>query len=108
MKTTKQFNTGVQKFTITDEDGDVISSFKMNPTDVNLMKRAEEVSEYFNSRNVRDGFANADELVAYNREIEEKINYLLGYDASNDIFGQITATTISPDGVIFGLWPSRR
>ena len=30
-----------------------------------------------------------------------KINYLLGYDASSSIFGEITATTITPDGRIF-------
>ena len=101
MKATKKFNTGVIRFTFTVEDGDVFSSFRMNPTDVNLIKRAEEVSEYFANKKVEGGFATAAELQAYNKEIEDKINYLLGYDAGSEIFGQITATTISPDGDIF-------
>ena len=49
MKANKKFNTGVIRFEFEDEDGEVFSSFRMNPTDVNLVKRAEEVSEYFNS-----------------------------------------------------------
>lgn len=102
MKANKQFSTGVIKFTFTDEDGEVFSSFKMNPTDVKLMSRAEEVAAYFEKRqNEEMNIETGEELVRYNNEIEEKINYLLGYDASNEIFGEITATTISPDGDIF-------
>ena len=44
------------------------------------------------------------ELAKINDEIEEKINYLLGYDAKKDIFGEITATTVSPDGEIFAVF----
>lgn len=102
MDANRQFNTGLIKFTFTDENGDVFSSFRMNPTDVNLLARAEEVSAYFEDRKDKvpenaDGAA----LKAFNDEIEEKINYLLGYDVSKDIFGVITATTVNPDGEIF-------
>lgn len=102
MKTNKQFNRGTIKFTFTDEDGEVFSSFRMNPTDVNLMKRAEEASARFESMK-KDFPSNptTDEIQALNQEIEEQINYLLGYDASEDIFGEVTATTVSQDGDIF-------
>lgn len=102
MKANKKFNTGVITFTFTNEDDEVFSSFKMNPTDVNLMKRAEEVSEYFHGRkmDVSDNMTGV-ELAKLNEEIEEKINYLLGYDAREEIFGEITATTVSEDGEIF-------
>ncbi len=100
----KRFNTGRIKFTFTDENGDVFSSFKMNPTDANVIARAEEVSEYFEKRKSEvDEFASGKDLAKYNKEIEDKINYILGYDASKEIFGEITATTISPDGEIFGV-----
>ena len=102
MKTNKTFNRGTIKFTFTDEDGEVFSSFRMNPTDVNLMKRAEEVAARFDS--IKEGFSEnptADEIQTLNQEIEELINYLLGYEASRDIFGEVTATTISQDGDIF-------
>lgn len=102
MEATRQFNTGLIKFTFTDENGDVFSSFRMNPTDVNLLARAEEVSAYFEGRkNDMPENASGAELKAFNDEIEEKINYLLGYEASKDIFGVLTATTINPDGEIF-------
>lgn len=103
MKTNRQFNRGIIKFTFTDEDGEVFSSFKMNPTDVNLMKRAEEVSEYFKNRKEDiPECTGTEELQEFNREIEDKINYLLGYDASSEIFSDdITATTVSQDGKIF-------
>ena len=102
MEATRQFNTGLIKFTFTDENGEVFSSFRMNPTDVNLLARAEEVSDYFSQRkNDMPEKASGAALKAINDEIEEKINYLLGYEASKDIFGVITATTVSPDGEIF-------
>lgn len=102
MKANKKFNTGVIKFTFSDEDGEVFSSFKMNPTDVNLIKRAEEVSEYFGNMKIGENVS-PDELVKINEEIETKINYLLGYDAREEIFGEITATTVSTDGEIFAV-----
>ena len=102
MKANKRFNTGVITFTFTNEDDEVFSSFKMNPTDINLVKRAEEVSDFFSEKSMKVGEnATAAELAAINEEIEEKINYLLGYDAREEIFGNITATTVSEDGEIF-------
>lgn len=101
---TKKFNTGRIKFIFKDENDEVFSSFRMNPTDANVIARAEEVSEYFEKRkNEVDHIASGKELAKYNQEIEEKINYILGYDASKEIFGEITATTISPEGEIFGV-----
>lgn len=100
----RKFNTGRIKFTFTDENGEVFSSFRMNPTDANVIARAEEISEYFNKRKLEvDEIVSGKDLAKYNKEIEDKINYVLGYDASKEIFGEITATTISPDGEIFGV-----
>lgn len=104
MKANKKFNRGGILFTFEDEDGEIFSKFRMNPTDVNLVKRAEEVSQYFEKRkdDLEKELSTGD-IVALNDEFEQKINYLLGYDARDDIFGEITATTISQDGEVFGL-----
>lgn len=102
MKADKVFNRGTIKFTFTDEDGEVFSSFRMNPTDVNLLKRAEEVAAGIDE--LKGRFSNdptSEDILALNCEIEKQINYLLGYDASRDIFGEVTATTVSQDGDIF-------
>lgn len=104
MKSNKTFNRGTIKFTFTDEDGEVFSSFRMNPTDIGLLKRAEEVSKHFEGMKDRfSGAASADEMQRLNQEIEEQINFLLGYDAGDEIFGEVTATTVSQDGEIFAL-----
>ena len=37
-----------------------------------------------------------------NKQIEDKMNYLLGYEASMDLFKEpITATTVFPNGQVF-------
>ena len=102
MEITRKFNTGQIKFTFTNERDEIFAWFYMNPTDVNLLARSEEVAQYFAERKQEAPVnAGGEELKAFNKEIEEKINYLLGYDASKDLFGTITATTISPEGEIF-------
>ena len=35
------------KFTFTDDDGEVLASFRMNPADVKRAQRCKEVAEYF-------------------------------------------------------------
>ena len=74
MKSNKTFNRGTIKFTFTDEDGEVFSSFRMNPTDIGLLKRAEEISKHFEDMKDRfSGVASADEMQRLNQDIEEKI-----------------------------------
>lgn len=90
-------------FTFSDEDGEVISSFKMNPADVKVAVRSKEVSEYLsNKKNTLDGDMTPKEMAEFNDELEEKICYVLGYDARNDLFKPpMTATTILPSGDLF-------
>ena len=42
-----------------------------------------------------------DDLVKLNDEMEEKICYLLGYNARQSLFGMISATSIMADGKLF-------
>lgn len=92
------------KFTFSDSDGDVVASFRLNPADVKLAARCEEVSRYFESK--KGSYpqnATLDDVVKYNDELEEKICYLLGYDAKENLFGLLSATTILPNGEMFAL-----
>lgn len=95
-------DSGIQKYTFTDSDGDVIASFRMNPADVRLAKKCEEVAQYFEelSKTAPD-VSTADEMVKYNDQLEGKMCYLLGYDVKPDLFGVMSATTILPDGTLF-------
>lgn len=95
-------DSGIQKFTFTDSDGDVIASFKLNPTDVRLAKRCEEISEQMEkmSENAPE-IATVADAAKYNAELEEKVCYMLGYDAKESLFSFLSATTILPDGSLF-------
>lgn len=99
-KVESTISTGKMKFTFTDEDGDVFSAFRLNPSDVNLAKRCQEVAEQFGQQKDRQ-LSTIEDAVAYNTELEEKISYILGYDAKAAIFGEVSATTVLPSGELF-------
>lgn len=102
-------NTGIGsaflKFTFSDEDGDVISSFRLNPADIKVAIRSEEVSKYLESRkSTMSGNLTAADMAKFNDELEEKICYVLGYDARSELFkAPLTATTILPSGDLFAV-----
>lgn len=93
---------GRMNFTFTDEDGEVFSSFRLNPADINVANRCMEVSEQFRQREDRK-ITTVAEAAAYNAELEEKINYILGYDAKDSVFGEVSATTVLPSGELFAM-----
>ena len=93
---------GRMTFTFTDENDEVFSSFRMNPADVNLAKRCEEVAAKYSGQEGKN-LSTISEMAAYSAELEEQICYILGYDARESTFGQISAMTILPDGRLFGL-----
>lgn len=102
-------NTGIGsaflKFTFSDEDGEVISSFRLNPADIKVAVRSEEVSKYLESRKTAlSGNLTAAQMAKFNDELEEKICYVLGYDARSELFkAPLTATTILPSGDLFAV-----
>lgn len=102
MKSNIPINSGVLKFTFSDEDGDIIASLRLNPTDVRMAARAEEVSEWFDElkdrKTASGGIADVKE---YNDEIEDKIAFILGEGTKPEVFGVLPATTVLPSGEIF-------
>lgn len=85
-----------------EEENEILASFRMNPGDVKLAKRCQEVSSFFeNLGNALPENAGLDDLVKLNDELEDKICYLLGYDAKQSLFGFISATSIMEDGNMF-------
>lgn len=94
---------GILVFTFTNNKGEVFSSFKLNPTDINVAARAEELEECFEQFKVSvQKVTSGKEMAELNKQIEDKINYLLGYEASKDLFKEpITATTVFGNGQVF-------
>lgn len=98
----ENISTSLLKFTFSDEEGEVIASFRMNPADVKLAQRCNEISTFF--EDLRDNTpenATLEDAVHLNDELEDKICYLLGYDAKQSLFGLISATSIMGDGNMF-------
>ena len=94
--------TGMIKFALEDSDGDTVSTFRINPVDVNLVSRLEEISKYFakQAENAPEA-VNVEDLVAYNDALEEKITYLIG--GRSAVFDQLTAVTVMPNGNLFAV-----
>lgn len=93
---------GRMNFTFTDEDGDVFASFRLNPADVNVAGRCAEVSDYFRKRQDKE-LTSVEDVLKLNTELEEKICFILGYDARESIFGEVPATTVLPSGELFAM-----
>lgn len=96
------YNSGFQIFNFRDEDGELITSFKINPSDIGLMARCEEVSAFFEKEKAfLEDAKTPQQMLEINNVIEEKINYLLGTEENNVFKKPLTATTVMPDGMIF-------
>lgn len=103
----KTINTNIDDgfllFTFTNKQGEVFSSFKLNPTDINVAARAEELEAFFEqAQESVKNVSSSKEMAEINNQIEDKINYMLGYEASKDLFKEpITATTVFGNGQVF-------
>lgn len=97
-------SSGNIKREIVDDDGDVIGYYEINPTDLKIMKRAEEVGDFFenfgNSR-PKGQELTIDILLELNNELEGKIDYVLGKGASDSLFQRVSAVSYDDNGVFF-------
>ena len=94
---------GLTKYTFTDSDGEVVAYFRMNPTDIRLAERANETVKYFQEQEneIKGKTPEVADLLRYDKELAERLNYILGYDASATLFSFMSATTIVGEGKIF-------
>lgn len=94
---------GILTFTFTNNQNEIFASFRLNPTDVNIAARAEEVSAFFEKmEETVKNVTSAKEAAKLNELIQDKINYLLGYEAAKDLFREpVTATTVFGNGQMF-------
>lgn len=96
--------TGLMKFALVDSDGDVVASFRLNPTDIRMASRFEEAAVLFNNlaQNAPSDGTVA-ELKSYNDKLEETLADILGGNAKETLFSTISAITIMPTGALFAV-----
>lgn len=101
MKNTMVIDSGLIPFEFHDRSGRVLASFEMNPADINLAARCDEVTKFFDEQ-VDMPRETAADLQKYDRELTEKLNYLLGCEKDYQLFNPpMSATTILPSGDMF-------
>ena len=92
----------ILKFQFTDDDGKVVASFRLNPADVRLAGRVQEAANLFRkAAQSAPEQATVADILKYNNNVEEEICRVLGYDAHQELFGFMSATTILEDGEMF-------
>ena len=95
--------TGLMKFRLTDEDGDAVASFRLNPADARMLKGLETAcAEAQKMAETAPSVATTDDIAAYTDKLEGIICDGLGikHDA---VFGVIPGTTILPDGDLYAV-----
>lgn len=94
-------DSGLMPFEFHDRSGRLLAAFELNPADVNVAARCEETMNFFSERAKTVEKTVAD-MQRYDRELTEKLNYLLGYGPEYQIFkAPMSATTVLPSGDIF-------
>ena len=97
----KNLASSFQKYEFIDEN-EVFASFKMNPADVKLINRLQEAGKFFDNigKTIPEN-GEFEDVVKLNNIIEEKICYILGYNAKDALFGLVSATSLMADGSMF-------
>lgn len=86
-------------YTIKNKRGKVLGKFEFSPSDTNIVKRYEEVVNYFNNFTLPE---NSDEAVrVVEKEMIDKISYLINADAGETFFTILGPFSILSSGELF-------
>ena len=91
---------GSKGYTIKNKRGKVLGKFEFSPTDTNIVKRYEEVVEFYNSYQLPENPTETDMRTAED-EITNRISYLVGEDAKEAFFSILGAFSPLVNGELF-------
>lgn len=91
---------GSKEYTIKNKRGKVLGKFELSPTDTNIVKRYEEVVEFYNSYQLPKNPTETDMRTAED-EIMNRISYLVGADAKEAFFSILGAFSPLANGELF-------
>lgn len=95
--------TGMMKFRLTDDDGDVAASFRLNPADAKMLSRLEKTcAEAKEMADTAPAVTTGAEIEAYNDKLETMVCDALGlkHDA---VFEVLPGTAILPGGDLYAV-----
>lgn len=94
-------NTGNVRYQLLNEYGQEIGVLQFNPLDIDIVRRADLVEEFFRGINV-DQDVTVAKLVEINNEIKEQFNFLLNNkDAADNLFGSCNPLAPTEDGTFY-------
>lgn len=103
VNTENVIDANIRTYTFSNESGEVLASFRLNPADIRIPGRVFEAAEHFRkmAQEIPERVTDQD-FLQLNNEWEERICYVLGYDARQSLFGFLSATTKLSSGESFG------
>lgn len=93
-------NTGAMTIDVMNEKKKKIGEFEFIPTDMDIIKRCENVIEFFNKMEVAEN-ATHEELLEVADKVKEQFDYLLNGPVSDGIFKQCNPLTVNGNGDFF-------
>lgn len=92
---------GKKVYNIKNKIGERLGQFSFRPSDTNIVKRYEEVVEFFNGYKAPLDSNNDEVSKKLEEEIAEKISYLINADASEAFFSILGPFSILESGEVF-------
>lgn len=96
-----EVDTGASTIEIVDKDQEKIGEFKFNPADPGIVKRYENVVDFFNDvefgQNLTDD-QKVEEIKKLIDAIADQFDYLLGYKVADSLFGTCSPLAVIANG----------
>ena len=90
---------GSKVYNIKNKQGKMLGRFEFRPSDTNIVKRYEEVVDFFNSFKLPED-AN-ESMETAEKELKEKMSYLIGADADESFFSIMGPFSALASGELF-------
>lgn len=90
---------GSKVYNIKNKQGKMLGRFEFRPSDTNIVKRYEEVVDFFNSFKLPEDTNESMETAE--KELKEKMSYLIGADADESFFSIMGPFSALASGELF-------
>ena len=90
---------GSKVYNIKNKQGKMLGRFEFRPSDTNIVKRYEEVVDFFNSFKLPED--TNESMATAEKELKEKMSYLIGADADESFFSIMGPFSALASGELF-------